>query len=75
MSELTPYELLANAIVARAAEDWRQAVRKLKRNSENLEAIRTKAETERFFLSDRFCTLTEVSGEALLEKLKEEAEE
>jgi len=75
MSELDPYELLANAIVARAAKDWRQAVRKLKRNSENLEAIRTKAETERFFLSDRFGTLTEVSGEALLEKLKEEAEE
>ena len=71
---MDPYENLANAIVLAAAEDYRKALRLLKRNPKHYESLRIKAECEKFFLSSWFSTLKSLDGECLLEKLKEEAE-
>jgi len=70
---MTPYESLANAIVLQAVKDWRDAVKKLKKNPDSQPALQMKEETERFFLSGWYGELTSVDGEMLLGKLREEA--
>ena len=67
------YEKLANAIIIQAANDYRNAAKTLKKYPHNREAKETVEEVERFLLSDWYSTLTEVDGEFLLRKLREEA--
>ena len=69
---MNPYEELANAIIIRAAKDYRAAARKLKRNPHNHLAQAEIDSIERFFRSDWYKCLTEVDGEMLIRKLKEE---
>ena len=66
------YENLANAIIVQAVRDWRDSVRKLKKNPAHTDSLHMKAECERFFLSKWFTALTTVDGSWLLRKLKEE---
>ena len=66
------YEKLANAIIIQAAKDYRVALRKLQRKSNNKDAQAEKESIERFFRSDWFRSLTEVDGEMLIRKLQEE---
>ena len=66
------YEKLANAIVIQAAKDYRTAERKLKRNPRNQLAKAEADSIERFFRSDWYKCLTEVDGEMVLRKLREE---
>lgn len=68
------YENLANAIILRAVEDYRDALKKLKINPKYQPALKMKEECEQFFLSEWFTILTPLDGAALLRKLKEEAE-
>lgn len=65
-------ENLANAIVVQAAEDYRRALKALKRCDRDREAIAMKEECERFFQSGWFSVLTSVNGEWLMRKLREE---
>lgn len=67
-----PYENLANAIILQAAKDYRAALRKLKRNPQNKDAKYTISEVERFFRSDWYKMLTDVDGELIIKKLREE---
>ena len=67
-----PYELLANGIVEQAAKDWRNAMKRLRKNPANRQAQIMKVETEDFFRSDWFKVLTAVDGERLLAQLKGE---
>ena len=67
-----PYENLANAIIVQAANDYRKALRDLKRNTDYAPALRDKSEVERFFRSGWYQMLTPVSGELLLKKLQAE---
>ena len=67
------YENLANAIILQAVKDYRKALRKLNRNSQNKDAKRTASDVERFFRSDWHKTLTSVDGELLIKKLREES--
>ena len=67
-----PYEALANAIVLQACEDYRTALRKLKKNPKNQEAMSEAMECERFFRSGWYQALTSVDGEYLIRKLREE---
>ena len=67
-----PYESLANAIILQAAKDYRKALRKLNTNPRYAPALRRVSEVERFFHSDWYKTLTSVSGELLIEKLRAE---
>ena len=67
-----PYENLANAVVVQAAEDYRRALKALKRCARNKDALALKEECERFFQSGWFSILTAVDGEWLMRKLREE---
>lgn len=67
-----PYEALANAIVAQAARDYRSALKKLKRNPENLDALWRKGEVESFFRSAWYQELTNLDPELLIMRLKKE---
>jgi len=67
------YEKLANAIVIQAAKDYRAAAKKLKRNPRNQAAQAEIDSIERFFRSQWYEVLTDVPGELLIRKLREEA--
>ena len=71
---MEPYEELANAIILLAVQDWRSAVKTLKRNPDNAWAWQIKRECVAFFRSRWFGRLTRVDGIMLLKKLEEEAE-
>lgn len=66
---MTPYENLANAIVLRAVEDYRDALKRLAGFPHDHDGKGTKAEVERFFRSGWFSTLTALDPEILIEKL------
>ena len=66
------FELLGNAIVLQAVEDYREARQAYANCNKDYGAKSMMLECESFFLSERFCIFTNVDGKALLEKLKEE---
>lgn len=61
------YELLAEAIILQAVKDYRKALK--------YDARGRKCEIERFFRSEYFSTLTNISGEMLIQKLRAEVKE
>ena len=67
-----PYESLANAIVFRAADDYRKALQTLKRNRKNHKAKCMKEEVERFFRSPWYQELTGLDSAFLMQKIREE---
>lgn len=69
---MDPYQSLANTIVLQATKDYRDALKKLKRNPSYAPALSTKNECERFFRSAWYEILTSVDGELLMEKLQAE---
>ena len=69
-----PYENLANAIVLQAVKDYRDALKKLKINSNNRSALYWKHDVERFFRSNWYSYLTSIDSEWLINKLKEEVQ-
>ena len=69
---MTPYENLANAIVLRAVEDYRDALAVLEHDPRSRESLSEKASIERFFRSGFYGVLTGVDGEWLINKLNEE---
>jgi hypothetical protein len=60
------YEDLANAIILRAAKDYREALEK----PGSLDASFLKKEVERFFLSRWFSELTKADPKKILEYIK-----
>lgn len=64
-----PYKNLANAIIIQAANDYRKALRQLKRNIKYEPALTTKRECERFFHSDWFRILTDADADYLIDHL------
>lgn len=71
----TPWENLANAIVAQAADDYRSACRVLRRRPHNPEALYLKASAVSFFRGKRILYYTGIPGKELLEKLEKEQED
>jgi hypothetical protein len=71
-TKMDPWQSLANAIVILAAKDYRAALRRLRRNPKSKTALSEIADLERFFRSDWYAMLTNVPGETLIRKLKEE---
>ena len=65
-----PYESLANAIVLQAVADYRAALKKIKRNPKNKEAVSEALQIEKFFRSQWYQVLTSVDGEYLIRKLQ-----
>lgn len=70
---MTPYERLANAIILSAVRDYRSALKRLARDPKSKYANEEVKDLERFFLSQWYQMLTEVDGEMLIDKLREEA--
>ena len=66
-----PYENLANAVIAQAAEDYRLLLKRAKKNPANREALEEALQIERFFRSGWYQRLTNVDGEFLIRKLQE----
>lgn len=71
-TKMDPWQSLANAIVISAAKDYRAALRRLRRNPKSKMAISEITDLERFFRSEWYAALTNVPGELLIQKLKEE---
>ena len=69
---MTPYNELANAIVMQAVKDYRKALKNLRKNRNNKDALSEAMECEEFFHSSWFRTLTSVDGDYLIEKLRAE---
>ena len=69
---MNPYKELANAIIVQAVKDYREALRLLSMNPNDKSAKRDQRNIERFFRSEWFSILTDLNGELLLKKLKEE---
>lgn len=69
---MNPYRELANAIIVKAARDYRSALWMLKRDPWNENAERMKRDVESFFRSKWYQSLTELDGEWMLRKLREE---
>lgn len=67
-----PYERLANAIVLQAVNDYRIALKAVKRNPNNSIALDNALQIERFFRSGWYSTLTSVDGEYLIRRFQEE---
>ena len=63
---------IANAIVILTANDYRKALRALKRNPRNKAAMKIALACEEFFDSDWMKILTEVEGEWLKQELRKE---
>ena len=66
------YEELANAIIIKTAEDYREAAERLRVNPKDHEARREIRKCEKFFNSKWCCLLSEVDGKMILRKLREE---
>lgn len=65
-----PYEVLANEIIIRAATDYKQALKKLKKHPHDKHAAERIAECEKFFRSRWYRKLTDVDGEFLMQRLR-----
>lgn len=70
---MNPYENLANAIILQAVKDYRMCLKCLSKNPNNRFIQNDLAKIERFFRSDWYYVLTDVSGDFLIRKLREEA--
>ena len=67
-----PWENLANAIILQAVKDYREARKKLKKRLKNEDAKLMISDCEAFFRSDWYKALTDVDGEMLIRKIREE---
>lgn len=67
-----PYERLANAIILQAVTDYRTALKKIRANPKNQDAIDEGLRIERFFRSGWYSQLTSVDGEYLIRRLRDE---
>lgn len=70
-----PWQSLADAIVIQTAKDYRKLLGRLRINPNNASAKAELAKIERFFRSGWYDSLTSVSGELIIRKLKEENEQ
>ena len=70
--DVEPYDALAVAIIAQAANDYRQALKDSKIPSKRNAAMHTIRETEGFFKSEWYMCLTSVPPENILKRIRAE---
>lgn len=71
-TRIPPEQMLANAIIIQAADDYRTSLRRLKLNRMSREYLGVKEECEKFFLSQWFEQLTNVDGKAIMMRIQKE---
>ena len=69
---MNPYKELTNAIIIQAVKDYRDSVERLRYTPDDKSAQHDKRSIEKFFRSNWFSILSDLNGELLLKKLKEE---
>ena len=69
---LPPEQMLANAIIIQAADDYRVALRRLKLNRMSREYLQVKEDCERFFQSEWFEVLSNVDGNMIMNRIQKE---
>lgn len=69
-ASIDPWQNLANAIVATAADDYRKALRIYRLNPTDKRTLWQIDELERFFRSDWFKMLTTLNGAQLMKDIK-----
>lgn len=69
-----PFENLANGIILQAVKDLRKQYRILLKKPDSKAALHDVRVLERFFRSDWFDSLTNLDGEYLLARIKQEEE-
>ncbi len=65
-------EKLANGIIIQTANDYRAALKRLKKHPRDTDARGVKNECERFFRSQWYSQLTNVDGEFIIRQRQEE---
>lgn len=71
---ISPWQMLANAIVEQAVTDFRKAQARVRAHPENADRAKAEiAELEVFFRSQWFEMLTDVDGRLVLSRLRKEA--
>ena len=70
--ETDPYKALASAVIVQAADDYRRALKMLKKNPKSVRASGTINSLERFFHSESYMLFTNLNGDTLLEMIKKE---
>lgn len=75
MTNIDGYTLLANAIVAQAAKDYKDNLLLLHKNPNDKKAQAERRKLEKFFRSSWFDILTQLDGEVLLQKLQQTVRE
>lgn len=63
---------LTNAIILQAVKDYRDALKKLKNYPYSIEGNKMKSNVERFFRSKWYSELTNIDGNMLICKLRDE---
>ena len=66
-----PYKNLAAAIVINAVNDYRKALRKLRKYPDNEAALSEKRELERFFRSNWCSMLSDIDGDVIINKIQQ----
>ncbi len=69
---ISPEQMLANAIIVQAADDYRVSLRRLKLNRMSREFQMMKEECERFFQSEWFEVLTNLDGTTIMNRIRKE---
>ena len=75
VGEKEAYENLANAIVISAAEDYKSALIRLKKNPESRSAAADVQQLEKFFWSEWYEALTDLDSSYLIRKMRELVDE
>ena len=71
-TNIPPEQMLANAIIIQAADDYRLALRRLKLNRMSREYRQVKEDCERFLQSEWFEVLTKVDGKTIMMRIQKE---
>ena len=69
---IPPEQMLANAIIIQAADDYRVALRRLMLNRMSREYMRVKEDCESFFQSEWFEVLTNLDGKTIMNRIQKE---
>lgn len=72
MSDVRPYEELANAIIVSASRDYMKAYKKFLRTGLGYERVMYE---EKFFFSEWFCVLSNADPNYLVEQMRKKCEE
>lgn len=70
LCEIWAFEDLANAVIIKAARDYKKTLRRLRQEPNNIDLLYKRERLEKFFHSEWFYILSNVDGDMLIQKLQ-----